>query len=262
MIYVCVPSYNEAATVGLLCWKVRQVFTRFPREYQLLVVDDGSTDATREVLESYTRVLPLTVLRHASRQGYARGVEELLRTAVDRTDRPKRDCAVLMHADFCHGPDALPDLIRRMDSGADMVVAEGTFEGHTPRALRLVRRSASLLLGSAGRVPGVDDPVSGFAAFRLVTLRNTFRAQTGGGALLIADGWAANAELFSRAARHARRIDTIQVVERHDLRQRESRVKPWETAKAIWRAGRQLRRAGLPPLPTPAAAEAAMSDAR
>ena len=64
MIYVCIPSHNEAATVGLLLWKIRQVFAGFPREYQMLVLDDGSTDATAEILEPYSLVLPLTVVRH------------------------------------------------------------------------------------------------------------------------------------------------------------------------------------------------------
>src|ERR671922_177056 len=59
MIYVCIPSYDEAPTVGLLLWKIRQVFAAFPREYQLLVLDDGSSDTTAEVLEPYARVLPL-----------------------------------------------------------------------------------------------------------------------------------------------------------------------------------------------------------
>ena len=114
MIYVCIPSHNEAPTIGLLLWKIRQVFAAFEREYQLLVGDDGSDDATREVLQPYTRVLPLTVTRNDDRQGYARTAEQLLRLAVDRTDRPKRDCAILMHADFTHDPACIPDLVRRL----------------------------------------------------------------------------------------------------------------------------------------------------
>ena len=60
MIYICVPSQNNATTVGLLLWKVRQVLAAFPREYHLLVADDGSTDHTGEVLSSYGRVLPMS----------------------------------------------------------------------------------------------------------------------------------------------------------------------------------------------------------
>lgn len=239
MIYVCIPSYNEAPTIGLLLWKVRQVFAGFPREYQLLVLDDGSGDATAEVLERYTRVLPLTVTRHPERLGYAASVEELLRQAVERTDRPKRDCAILMHADFAHGPNFIPDLVRRVESGADIVVAQSKLQGEPSRARRWVRRLAPVLLRGAVSVPGVTDVVSGFAIFRLVTLRNAFRNSPV--PLLTTQGWAANAELYGRAARHARRVETITAVERRDLRQRPSRVGSWEAAMTIWRSRGSLR---------------------
>ena len=53
MIYVCIPCYNEAPTVGLVLWKVRQVFTAFAREYHILACDDASSDGTGETLASY-----------------------------------------------------------------------------------------------------------------------------------------------------------------------------------------------------------------
>jgi len=52
MIYVCVPVHNEAKTAGLVLWKVRQVFTAFQREYQLLVCDDASTDEITTELDA------------------------------------------------------------------------------------------------------------------------------------------------------------------------------------------------------------------
>src|SRR5260221_141782 len=52
MIYVCVPVHNEASTVGLVLWKVRQGFTAFQREYQIIACDDASTDARAELLAS------------------------------------------------------------------------------------------------------------------------------------------------------------------------------------------------------------------
>jgi len=246
MIYVCIPCYNEAPTVGLLLWKIRQVFSGFPREYHLLLIDDGSTDTTAEVLEPYSRVLPLTLVRHQTRQGYAASVEALLRLAVERTDRPKRDGAILMHADFAHSPSFIPDFLRRLESGADIVVAQSTLAGESSRARRLIRRFAPILLRGRVQVPGVADVVSGFLAFRLVALRNALRAQEG--RLLTAEGWTANAELIAKTARHARRVETISTVERHDLRQRPSRVHPWETAMSVWHWRAKLQ---LPPLPRP-----------
>ncbi|MGZ8391402.1 MAG: glycosyltransferase family 2 protein [Gemmatimonadales bacterium] len=243
MIYVCIPSYNEAPTIGLLLWKIRQVFAGFQREYQMLVLDDGSNDSTAEVLERYTRVLPLTVIRHEKRRGYADSVEELLRVAVERTDRPKRDCAILMHADFAHGPHFIPDLVRRIESGADIVIAQSKLEGEPSRLRRWIRRLAPHVLRGAVSVPGVTDVVSGFAVFRLVTLRNAFRGTPG--QLLSTEGWAANAELYGRASRHARRVETITAVERRDLRQRESRVSSWAPMINVWRSRGPLSH--LPP---------------
>lgn len=240
MIYICIPSYNEAPTIGLLLWKVRQVFAGFPREYQLLVLDDGSDDSTGEVLERYMRVLPLTVTRHRERVGYAATIEELLRQAVDRTDRPKRDAAVLMHADFAHNPQFIPDLVRRIESGADIVVAEAKLVGEPSRTRRIVRRLAPVLLRGVVSVPGVSDVVSGFAIFRLIALRNAFR--TGPTPLLTTEGWAANAELYHRSVPHARRIETIAAIERRDLGQRPTRLSAWESALMLWQARGPLRR--------------------
>jgi hypothetical protein len=129
-----------------------------------------------------------------------------------------------------------------------MVIAQSKLEGESSRGRRLVRRLAPMLLRGVVTVPGVTDLVSGFAIFRLVTLRNAFRG--GPAPLLTTQGWAANAELFERAARHARRVETIATVERRDLRQRPSRVSTWEPALSVWRSRGSLRR--LPPVDYPA----------
>ena len=69
MIYFCIPAHDEAATIGLVLWKIRRVLEESAREYQLLVGDDASTDATAEVLEPYAKVLPLTVFRSPDAAG-------------------------------------------------------------------------------------------------------------------------------------------------------------------------------------------------
>ena len=237
MLYICIPSRNEAATVGLLLWKIRQVFSSTPREYQLLVGDDASTDATAEVLAPYVKVLPLTVIRQDRHQGYARTVERLLRHAVAQSDRPRRDAAVVLHGDFLHDPATIPELLKKFDSGADLIVAESRGEGAPTRGHRWLRRYAPLLLRRRIRVPGVRDTVSGFLALRLSVAKD---ALPGSGPVLVADGWAANAELIARAAGASRRIETVETRERYDLLQRPIESDPWVEAKALWRTGRGL----------------------
>jgi glycosyltransferase involved in cell wall biosynthesis len=201
MIYVCVPVKNNAATVGLLLWKVRQVFGQSTREYQLLVTDDGSSDETPDVLQRYQRALPLTVVR-PEMPGPAAAYAALLVEAVRRSDRLKRDTAVLIPADFRISPEGIPELLRRIESGADLAVADTPAEG-LPPAWRLLRRLTPWLLRPGVRVPGVRDFLSGCLAVRLVTARGAFRDRNGG-PFLETDDLAARAELVACLAAAAR----------------------------------------------------------
>jgi len=241
MIYVCVPVHNEARTAGLVLWKVRQVFTAFAREYHILACDDGSTDGTGEILASYGRVLPMTLVTHKDRQGYARSLEGLLRLALQRTDRPKRDCAITLHADFVHAPETMEEMVKLLESGADLVVGEVERSlGTRSWGERWVRRFAPRLLS----VRGIRDSVSGFAALRLIVLRQATQ-RAGGGAttpLLTTEGWCANAELLARLTPHARRIESVATSARYDLQQRPSRLTAWHQLVAAWR-GRGVVRA-------------------
>ena len=236
MIYVCVVAQNHAPTIGLLLWKVRQVFVAHPREYQFLVLDDGSSDGTAELLEPYQRALPMTLLRHETPQGFAVGVDRLFREALARSDRPRRDVALLVPGDFTVSPAAIPEFLKCIDSGADVVVGE-TVEGRETVGERLVRRSAPFLLRPGLRVPGVRDLISGFCAFRLVTLKRSLDDATS--RLLVTDGIPARAELVARAAVEARQLATVRVPARPAADRPPMR--PLALAFELYRVGRRVR---------------------
>ncbi len=206
MIYVCVAAKNNVSTVGLVLWKVRQVFEGFTREYRLLVSDDASTDGTAAALEPYTRALPMTLISSEEPHGYAACMEGLIRKALQLTDRPKRDCLITLPADFSISPAILPELIRRTESGADVVVGEVASTA-LPTLHRFVRRAAPWLLKPGIRLSGLKDVLSGVYAFRLVTLRACIR--NGGESLLDTDGRCADVELLARAAALARQIAVV-----------------------------------------------------
>ena len=85
------------------------------------------------------------------------------------------------------------------------------------------------------KVRGVADLVSGFVAIRLIVLRHLLKGP--GVRPRTTDGWAANAELVARAAGYARRIETLPIEERYDLRSRPTRVSPWAALRDAWHAG-------------------------
>lgn len=237
MIYVCVPAHNEATTIGVLLWKVRKVLGEFRRDYRIVVHDDASTDETREVLARYRRALPLTILTSDSQVGYGRSVEALLRHTVDHSSYPKRDCAVVLQGDFTENPTDLIGLVKVLEGGADIVAGtvEDEEEEAIPTGVRRVRRFARMVPGGAVAKAPVSDPMSGMRAYRVIVLKKAVRAIPDDAALLTSDGWAANVELLSRLAPHARRIEESPLALRYDLQTRDSRFQAWKTFLALLR---------------------------
>jgi glycosyltransferase involved in cell wall biosynthesis len=237
MLYICVPAYDEAPTIGLLCWRIRKVFEEYSREYEIIVLDDGSTDATAETLKPYTKVLPLTILHNERRRGYGAALDLLARTAAKRTRYPRRDAMIVMQGDFTDQPEHIPELVKRFEGGADMVVAEqATPARNAPSAVRRLRRVAPWLVRPFVQIPGIHDPFGTLRLYRIAVVRDLIKA-AGDEPIVQWNGWAANVELLARAARFCRRIETVPLDARYDLRPRASRVRPVSGAMDLYRFG-------------------------
>ena len=240
MLYICIPAYNEAPTVGLLPWRLRSVMQDFAREYEILVYNDGSTDGTAETLESYTEVLPLSVLGGSKHVGYAAALDALAREVSRRTRYPRRDGMLLMQADFTDRPEDLPELIKRFEGGADVVVGERQLSDAWPGPARMLRRVAPFILRPFVDVPNVKDPFGTLRIYRITVVRDLLKA-AGDNPMVRSDGWSANVELLVRASRYARRIESMAFMPRYELRPRSTRVRPWRHALDLYRSARQLR---------------------
>lgn len=235
MIYVCIPTHNEATTIGVLLWKTRKVLDEFDRPFHVVVHDDASTDDTQAVLERYKHALPLTVLRSERQIGYGASVEALLRHVQQVAPYAKRDCAVVIQGDFTEDPQDMIPLVKALEGGADIVVGEVTGERTLPRAMRLVRWAARLLLRWVVARAPVSDPLSGLRAYRVIVLKKALRDRPENEPLVHTDGWAANVEVLARLAPHARRIAEAPLDLRYDLQVRPSRFKAGQTFLSLAR---------------------------
>jgi len=239
LLYICIPTYNEGPTIGVLLWRIRKVFQGYSREYEIIVYDDGSTDGTRERLEPYAEIAPLAVLHGDSRKGYGYALDRLCREVSRRTRYPRRDAMVVIQGDFTDQPEHLPELIKRFEGGADIVVTERE-DGPAPAAVRRLRMLAPWTLRFFVGVSGVNDPFSGYRLYRISLLRDLIKS-FGDKPLVTNDGWAANVELLMNTAPLARRIESVTLAPRYDLRVRESRIHPVADAMALYRFGWKAR---------------------
>lgn len=237
MLYICIPAFDEAPTVGLLLWRIRTVFEAHPREYEIIALDDGSTDGTQETLRRYEKVLPLTVLRNETRGGYGAALDTLARAAAKATRYPRRDAMIVMQGDLTDRPEDLPELAKRFDGGVDCVVAEaGPAAATVPKEIRRLRRIAPWLMRRYVKVDGVTDPLGTLRLYRIAVIRDVIK-QAGDAPIVQSAGWAANVELLVKAAKFCRRLETAPLEPRYDLRPRETRVRWFPDALALYRFG-------------------------
>lgn len=246
MLTIAIPVRNEAPTIGVLLWRIRSVFQEYPREYELLVFDDGSTDATAEVLAPYVKALPLTVLGGPTPVGYAAAIDALLREASRRTRYPRRDAVILMQGDFTDQPEHIPELVRRFEGGADVVLAERPGDPAMPKAERRLRSVARWALRSLIKTTPARDPFGTYRLLRLATVREFIKVR-GDAPLLSTDGWAANLELHRALHGIARRVESVPLPARYDLRPRPTRRRLFADALSLVRASGALRRVHVPP---------------
>lgn len=222
MLYLAIPAHNEVATIGVLLWRLRTVLAEFPREYEVVVYDDASTDETADVARQYEHAMPVTVLRGQRHLGYAGAVDALLRHVAGHTRYPRRDAVLLLQGDFTDPPEIVPEFARRFEGGADLVVGERQVVADAPVAVRRLFRGAHWALRPFVRVDGVRDLTASMRLVRISALRDALR-DAGDVSVVQGDSWTANADLLLRLAPHARRVESVPVEPTYGVRMRETR---------------------------------------
>jgi glycosyltransferase involved in cell wall biosynthesis len=118
LLSVVMPAYNEIATIEQIIRRVLAV----PLRIQLIVVDDGSTDGTREKLTQLQRQLDFTLLLQAHNMGKGAA----LRRGFDAV---RGDIVVVQDADLEYSPEEFPQLIQLICEGRADVVYGSRFLG-------------------------------------------------------------------------------------------------------------------------------------
>jgi hypothetical protein len=111
--------------------------------------------------------------------------------------------------------------------------------------VRRLRRFANLIQRAGLPKTGDADPFTTFRLYRISVLRELLKV-LGDKPLVSRDGWAANMELLLKARKFARRMETVDLAPRYDVRTRETRIRPFADAVSLCRFSREARLLAAP----------------
>jgi glycosyltransferase involved in cell wall biosynthesis len=154
-VSIILPVYNEAEHLEQEVTRVRTAMDASPYSYEIIVVDDGSTDNSAEVA---SRIEGIRFLQFLQNRGSGSARKAGTKAARGRV-------TVWTDVDMTYPNDTIPQLVKELE-GWDQVVGARTTEEGTVKALRvpakwLIRKLASFLTGT--KIPDLN---SGFRAFR------------------------------------------------------------------------------------------------
>ncbi|MCP4442411.1 MAG: glycosyltransferase family 2 protein [Aureispira sp.] len=221
-ISVIFPAYNEVERIRPTLHSFDQELAKTAYNYELLVVDDGSTDGTADFVESLRILIPnLRVIRCVENQGKGHAVKVGMLNALGKI-------RVMADADGATPASELKALVQPiLDGKADISIGSRYVEGaiiakKQPWYRRVWSRLANRVIQRV-LLPGIVDTQCGFKAFRAEAADVAFN-------YVKTNGWSFDLEILAYAKSKGFRIREVPVCWTDDER---SKGKFWDAPKTI-----------------------------
>jgi dolichol-phosphate mannosyltransferase len=248
-VRLVIPAYNEAENVaGLfsdLAPRARALGAR------VLVIDDGSSDGTAELVRECGAGLDLRVIRHRVNGGLGAAINTGIRAAL--AEASDDDPIVMLEADTTSDLDDLPKMLERFERGHDLVLASVYAPGGALLGVSAHRIAISKAVSNVFRVVcGLRELHTLSSLYRVYRAGTLRRAVETHGSLLVREaGFAANIELLLKLHAAGASIAEVPTVNDWSTRKGSSKMRIAPTALAYLRvlSAHLVGRVQPPPIP-------------
>jgi dolichol-phosphate mannosyltransferase len=199
--------------------------------FQVILVDDGSSDGTARVAEQWETRMPLAVERHSRNLGLGATIRDGLVLAARSAD--PSDVVVTMDADDTHAPGLIVRMTQKLSEGHDVVIASRYEPGARVVGLsrwrRLLSWGAALVFRTLLPIPGVQDFTCGYRAYRAEVLKWGFA--TYGDHFIDQDGFQCMVDVLLKLRKGRFVFGEVPLVLRYDRKEGRSKMKVARTVK-------------------------------
>jgi dolichol-phosphate mannosyltransferase len=158
---VVIPTLDETGNIDIVLSELTAALSETQYEYEIVVVDDGSTDGTVEQVREWTKRDPrIRLISRAGERGLAGAV-------LYGWSQSRANLLGVIDGDLQHPPELLPELLKATEQ-ADIAIASRYARNHGTKGWNPLRAAVSRLstLVAAPLISkknlGVTDPMSGF----------------------------------------------------------------------------------------------------
>ncbi|WP_100486921.1 glycosyltransferase [Sporolactobacillus pectinivorans] len=163
-ISVIIPTFNEGDNVHLIAERLKKVLLPLNRPFEILFMDDSIDDTPDRLNELAKRNPFVHYIHRTSERGLAKAVVEGLHHANGKI-------LVVMDADLQHPPESIPEMVKKIEEGYQMVIPSRFVKGGSDGGLNSYRKFVSwtariIARLTLKRLRKITDPTSGFFAVR------------------------------------------------------------------------------------------------
>jgi dolichol-phosphate mannosyltransferase len=158
LVSIIIPAFNEAENIPVICSEIISIFKDLTYKYEIILVADGCTDNTLEVInELVTSNKNILYIEFSRNFGHQLALKAGL-------DHASGDCAISLDCDMQHPPGLIPSLLTKWEEGYEVVYTIRKEDKKLPLLKRITSKLFYKTLNSLSDV----ELETGSADFRLI----------------------------------------------------------------------------------------------
>ncbi|BBM87580.1 glycosyltransferase [Candidatus Uabimicrobium amorphum] len=238
-VWIVLPAYNEELALPPLFEAIDSCLRQNNLEYEIIVVNDGSTDNTENITKDYASRQPILLVNQPQNCGLAKTIQLGLVKASSLANSD--DVVVAMDADFTHPPQLIPQMLTHIEEGFDVIIASRYVAGSrisgVPFYRKVLSNTASFLFCVLFPTKNVRDFTCGYRAYRCSSLKELIDKYNG--EFVSQQGFSCMVEILLHLRKQGAKMREVALDLRYDRKPSASKLKIFktifETLEVMWR---------------------------
>ena len=226
--YIVLPCYNEEKNLLQLIENI--VGELNTTSFEIVAVDDGSSDSSMSILERLSNKYPIRIVRHKKNMGLSCTLNDglLYASALANPD----DAIITMDADNTHNAQYIRSMFKALDQGAEIVIASRYFGGGlqtgVPKHRILLSKAVNYFLKCLTGL-NVNDATSGYRCYKASVLKKAEKEYNSN--FINSRGFEVQVELLVKLGKISPKITEIPFELRYDKKNGKSKMSLMKTIR-------------------------------